>query len=1004
MPDFYVYTNRKRPGLHVWREGTALKRYLVPKNLGPGWVKFECDNLNASIKNPVRFMLFSFTDKDTFVDWEDGTFNRELPQLPSGEFPPDVWFVSGAPRITLTDPRLRSEGSVRVHLISQTRFRPAEMYIWDPALGVARRESQTGEDALGPYFDITLSDDEKSLFNFKFIRKKGEDFTEFEPSSANRWWVSSDGAEVWTHSGDSAVTTTQPVKRTLTMHVRQWIDTRPVLHLWAQNGEFVADLPGNTLAGWTTFKADIYSHLPYGCLIRNPGYDVEWEHEEAKRTHLVVDDDQEWWTVEGDRALFSAEPTPNARLDLTIANTDLSDLGESRFAHVWINRARGPMLDDVPVDNAGKVSLHVYPKVNTSIKFHDEHGVWENLRHVACVQEADSPLHRYVVLERPPLLPEAPPNDLVQDPPFRILRPGAYEEAGKLRFVVHSSHAADMSLIGEWTNWRDHPVQMRITRDGTYWWASVPVADVLAGVAGAADYHGIKYQLLLNQVDARQDPGAGWVEKSSIEGASRLVNHQRFDWGNASWQRPSTDHYIIYQLHPSRFTNRFQHERPLRRVAQEIVDQAAYFKQLGVTAIQLLPINEVSSKNSWGYDPAYFYAVEGDYCGPDGPDDLKHLVRVAHENGLAVILDVVFNHAGGDNILWEVARDSFFDGDTQWGALVNFDHPQCLHFFAQNLVYLANEYRIDAFRLDHTATIVHSAAWDPWSGSVRKLGSGGGWEFLHGLRHAVQHQVPGNCPLMAEHLPNEWSITNYGGPMDSQWGDDFHDRLVDACRRQFGVMPRLANAMQLTHAQCHQWYNVVSYPESHDEVGNVPDRISHVAGYGQGLRMSKVAAAATLLSRGIPLYFMGAESGEHKQFQFGSDEQLDIDLYLTDPDRQRIRGWWRELGWLRRNPSIKGPAPLEVRFAAEQMLAFTRGQNGDFFVVLNFGGWSGHKSLASLHLPWGEYRELFNSTWPAFAVHSEDEGEHTNGGRHARLHGGHALNIPDYGAVVLEKV
>ena len=70
--------------------------------------------------------------------------------------------------------------------------------------------------------------------------------------------------------------------------------------------------------------------------------------------------------------------------------------------------------------------------------------------------------------------------------------------------------------------------------------------------------------------------------------------------------------------------------------------------------------------------------------------------------------------------------------------LVNFDHPQCLHFFAQNLVYLANEFRIDAFRLDHTATIVHSAAWDDWSGSVRESGSGGGWEFLHGLRHAVR--------------------------------------------------------------------------------------------------------------------------------------------------------------------------------------------------------------------------------------------------------------------------
>ena len=557
--------------------------------------------------------------------------------------------------------------------------------------------------------------------------------------------------------------------------------------------------------------------------------------------------------------------------------------------------------------------------------------------------------------------------------------------------------------MGKWTNWTTDPVQMRITRDGTYWWGSIKIADLLSGLSGGqTDYHGVKYQFVFNQIDRKQDPAAGWVEASRIDAASRLVNHARFNWGNQSWDRPNPDHYIIYQLHPNRFTNRFQHERPLRRIAQEIADHAAYLKELGVTAIQLLPVNEVSSSNSWGYDPAYFYAVENAYCGANGPDDLKHLVRTAHEHGLAVVLDVVFNHAGGDNILWEVARDSFFDGDTQWVALVNFDHPQCLHFFAQNLVYLANEFRIDAFRLDHTATIVHSAAWDDWSGSVRELGSGGGWEFLHGLRHAVRTQVGGNCMLMAEHLPNEWSMTNYGGPMDSQWGDDFHDRLIDACRRQFG-MSRLADAMKLTHTQCDNWYKIVNYPESHDEVGNVPDRVARVAGYGQGWRMSKVAAAATLLSRGIPLYFMGAESGEDKQFSFGSDEKLDIEEYVANADRGRIRAWWRELGWLRRDQRIQGPSPIDVRFAEEQLLAFTRGENGDYFVVLNFGGWSGYKNLAELNLTCGQYRELWNSTWPAFAIHAEHEGEHSNGGRDARLHGGHALNIPDYGAVILQK-
>lgn len=327
----------------------------------------------------------------------------------------------------------------------------------------------------------------------------------------------------------------------------------------------------------------------------------------------------------------------------------------------------------------------------------------------------------------------------------------------------------------------------------------------------------------------------------------------------------------------------------------------------------------------------------------------------------------------------------------------------CRHFFEQNLAYLAEEYHIDGFRLDHTGTIVHSAAWDGWSGHVKVLGSGGGWSFLHGLRQAVKDRAGERCILMAEHLPNEWSVTNYGGPMDSQWCDDFHDRMVEACRRQFG-MSRLADALKLSHSACDEWYKVVNYPESHDEVGNVRDRVAYVAGLGQGFRMSKVAAAGTLLSRGIPLFFMGTESGEDQQFSFGKATVLDLDHYERDPDRRRIREWWRQLCLLRRDPSIQGPSPLEVRFAGEQVLAFSRGQQGEFYVLLNFGGWSGYLSLTHLNLPDGTYHELWNSTWPDFAIQSEREDEHTNWGRPARLNRGHWLHVPDYGAVILKRV
>ena len=375
------------------------------------------------------------------------------------------------------------------------------------------------------------------------------------------------------------------------------------------------------------------------------------------------------------------------------------------------------------------------------------------------------------------------------------------------------------------------------------------------------------------------------------------------------------------------------------------------------------------------------------------------IVQARHGHGLAVLLDVVFNHAGtSDNVLWTVARESFFDGDTSWGAMINFDHPQVVHFFAQNLVYLRREFRVDGFRLDHTHTIVHS---HEQSGHVTQAGSGGGWEFLHRLRAAL-HKVDSRCLLVAEHLPNEWPLTRYGGPMDSQWCDGFHDRLVDACRG-FQVMSALADALKVTHTSCDQWYEATNYPESHDEVGNVNDRIANVSGFGQGLRRNKVAAAATLLSRGIPLWFMGAESGESAQFTFAGTTALDLDGYLADDARGRVRAWWNVLCELRGgNSRIQGPAPLTVHYAAGETLAFSRGEGLEYFVVLNFGPWSGWRPLAELNLPHGHYKELWNSTWPAFAVEWEDE--HTNGGRDARLGRETWVQIPDYGAVILEKV
>jgi 1,4-alpha-glucan branching enzyme len=270
------------------------------------------------------------------------------------------------------------------------------------------------------------------------------------------------------------------------------------------------------------------------------------------------------------------------------------------------------------------------------------------------------------------------------------------------------------------------------------------------------------------------------------------------------------------------------------------------------------------------------------------------------------------------------------------------------------------------------------------------------------MRHAVKTVSPG-CLLMAEQLPNDWALTNLGGPMDSQWSDDFHDRTVDVCQGDAGQMGRFADALQISQVSCQQWYNVTNYSESHDEVGNVNDRIAQIGGFGRGLRLNKVAAAATLMSCGIPLLFMGEEAGETRQFRFDADDTLDLDVYESDEAATRVRRWWQELFALRRNnPKIQGPAPLQVHWVEGSLVAFSRGGNHEFFVILNCSPDAVTRSLGHMNLPGASYKELWNSSWPAFQVEWEDE--HANGGRDALLYRDLNLNIPDYGVVILERI
>jgi len=596
-----------------------------------------------------------------------------------------------------------------------------------------------------------------------------------------------------------------------------------------------------------------------------------------------------------------------------------------------------------------------------------------------------------------------------------IRSPGFYREGATWYAIIHVKPSASrVRLAGEFTDWDAGAVDLTRTPDGKFWWFKGTDSSFLRPPKAGDRYNFIVTEPGVGD-QRRQDPAARWVESSDLSRSSRVVLDSEYVWHDRSWVRPGWEYYMIYQVHPLRFTDRNGSLAPLAQVTEELNNSGHndFINNLHVTAIQLLPVNEFPGDFSWGYNPSFFYAVESSY---GTPDDLKRLVDTAHQNGIAVILDLVFNHGGsGDNILWEIAqedisRGTYYDGDTVWGPMVNFDNDVARHFFVQNVLYLAREYHIDGFRFDFTRPI-HNGH----DGNIRVRGSGGGWNFLREIRAKVKAFDPGIL-LIAEELPNTWEITrenvghqwggDWHGPFDSQWADPFHDNFKSVLtgghlNRFYGVFTDFGDG----------WQDAVVYAESHDEVGNEDRRIARTGRDGKGWEMCQLAAAGAVLARGIPMVFMGLEGGESLQFGqddgalaaldpgTGStwwDDRIPIGTYETHPGRDKVRRWFRRMFDIRSGDLGRfawGDIRITHLHDDNGVAAFVR-DNGKYLIVLNFkgGSWDHYDVGVS-----GLYQELANTSWPEFNL----------GGYPVKTRGGwpayhiDGVPVPPYGAVVL---
>lgn len=403
-----------------------------------------------------------------------------------------------------------------------------------------------------------------------------------------------------------------------------------------------------------------------------------------------------------------------------------------------------------------------------------------------------------------------------------------------------------------------------------YWQAEVP--DVAPGSL---------YLYRLDQDLERPDP-ASRSQPQGVHGPSQVVDHSAFAWDDQGWQNIPQSELVLYELHIGTFTP--------EGTCRSVIPRLRELKDMGITALSLMPVSQCPGDRNWGYDGVYPYAVSQAYGGTTG---LKELVNACHQQGLAVILDVVYNHLGPEgNYLRDFGPYFTSQYATPWGEAVNFDQAYSepvRRFFVDNALYWVEHFHLDGLRLDAIHAIMDQSP-HPF---LQELGSD---------MEAMGQSRGKPVYIIAESDLNDARVlrprSQGGFGHQAQWTDDFHHSLHTLLTgerqgyyQDFGHLQDLKKSMgngyvytwnfsrfrQRRHGTAStdcRGEQFVVYSQTHDQVGNrmLGERLSQLVSF----EALKLAAGCTLCSPFLPMLFMGEEYAETAPFLYF--------VHHTDPE------------------------------------------------------------------------------------------------------------------------
>jgi maltooligosyltrehalose trehalohydrolase len=470
------------------------------------------------------------------------------------------------------------------------------------------------------------------------------------------------------------------------------------------------------------------------------------------------------------------------------------------------------------------------------------------------------------------------------------------------------------------------------------------------------------------------DPRSLW-QPHGVHGLSRVYDHGAFAWTDDGFQPRPLSSAILYELHVGTFTP--------EGTLDAAISKLDYLADLGISHMELMPVAAFDGEHGWGYDGVALFAVHDLYGGPDA---LKRFVDAAHAKGLAVLLDVVYNHFGpSGNYAGKFGPYTIDAHHTPWGGAVNLEGPwsyEVRRFFCDNAMMWMRDFHIDGLRLDAVHAYIDRSAihfLEQLATETRTL------EAELGRRKVLIAESDSNDPRLV-------TAREAGGfGIDAQWSDDFHHALFCVLNRgplegyytDFGKMSQLAKAIEHTfvydgifskhrnrvHGKAPRNLpqdRFLGYIQNHDQVGNraVGERLQE----NTGIERAMVAAAIVLMSPFVPMIFQGEEWAASSPFQYFADHQdpalakavsmgrkREFEAFGWDPaaipdperretflrsklkwdeasegDRARIQAWYRHLIRLRRStPSLNNGEPGNARVIfdeTERWLILSRGE------------------------------------------------------------------------------